>query len=53
MMELACLYYEVHSRFYRLSLETYEEAMAEVNEMAKALGHTLNDLAKLVTYARE
>jgi hypothetical protein len=53
MLELACLYYEVHCRSYSCSLETYWEAMAEVNSMAKALGYTMNDLAKIVTYAGE
>jgi len=53
MLELACLYYEVHCRFFTSSLETYNEAMVEVNSMAKALGYTMNDLAKIVTYAGE
>ena len=53
MIELACLYYEVHCRFFTSSLETYNEAMVEVNSMAKALGYTMNDLAKIVTYAGE
>ena len=35
-VELACLYYEVRSRFYSLPLETYCDAMTEVGNMANA-----------------
>jgi hypothetical protein len=47
---LACLYYEVHSRFYRLDEDTYFDAMDEVGIMAHACGYSINDLAKIVTY---
>jgi hypothetical protein len=51
MLELACLYYEVHRRFFTSPLATYNEAMGEVNSMAKALGYTINDLARIVACA--
>ena len=47
-IELACLYYEVHSRFYMLSLEAYEDAMDEISRMASNLNTNLNNLAKIV-----
>lgn len=50
-VELACLYYEVRSRFYSLPLDTYCDAMTEVGNMARACNHNMNDLAKIVTYA--
>ena len=49
--ELACLYYEVHSRFYELSQEKYSASMSEVGRLAHAAGYTINDLAQIVTYA--
>ena len=49
-VELACLYYEVRSRFYSLPIDTYCDAMSEVGNMAHACNLNLNDLAKIVTY---
>jgi hypothetical protein len=49
MLELACIYYEVHSRFY--PSDVYYEAMDELGEMAVAMGYTLNDLAKICTWS--
>lgn len=51
MLELACLYGEVHRRFYQTSVEKYCVAMGEVTKMAWALGYTVNDLAKVATHA--
>lgn len=52
MLELACLYVEVRHRFFSsTSLNTYCEAMREVGVMAAAMGYTLNDVAKICTYA--
>lgn len=51
LLELGCLYYEVHSRFFELGQEKYSAAMSEVGRLAKAAGYTINDLAQLVTYA--
>jgi hypothetical protein len=46
MLELAKLYYEVHRCSFSCLRKTYREAEVEVEAMAKALGYTLNDLAK-------
>jgi len=48
---LACLYYEVHSRFYKMTENDYCDAMHEVSVIADSLGYTINDLAKVVIYA--
>ena len=47
-IELACLYYEVHSRFHSLPIDTYCDAMDEISRMASKLSHNMNDLAKVV-----
>jgi hypothetical protein len=52
MLELACLFFEVRQRFYSTSTERYCEAMEEVGKMAEAMGYTMNDLARIVTYAQ-
>jgi len=49
-IELACLYYEVHSRFYSLPLDAYEDAMDEISRMAGNLNCNLNDLAIAVIH---
>lgn len=46
--ELACLYYEVHNRFYDMDTVDYVKAMSEIAVLAHMLGYTLNDLAKIV-----
>jgi hypothetical protein len=51
MLELACLMVEVHRRFYSCPLEVYLAAEGELSDMAWALGYTMNDLAKICTYA--
>jgi hypothetical protein len=48
METLACLYYEVRSRFYKVSVDDYCDACFEVDLMARSLGYTLNDLAKIL-----
>ncbi len=50
-IELACLYHEVHSRFYSLPIDAYGDAMNEIADMASKLNHNLNNLAKVVTYS--
>jgi hypothetical protein len=51
MIELACLFCEVRQRFYQTPIRRYREAMHEIGEMAEALGYTMNDLARIATYA--
>jgi len=51
MEELACLFCEVHNRFYSTSTYVYCDAMDEVGEMASAMGYTMNDLAKVCTWS--
>lgn len=51
LVTLACLFYEVHSRFYRLEMDEYYDAMTEVANIASSLGYTLNDLAKVAIYS--
>jgi hypothetical protein len=51
MLELTRLFAEVRQRFYQTPIRRYREAMHEIGEMAEALGYTMNDLARIATYA--
>jgi len=51
MLELACLFCEVRQRFYQTPIGRYREAMFEIGKMAEAMGYTMNDLARIATYA--
>lgn len=50
LLELACLFYEVRSRFKKMDMGDYCDACREVSIIADRFGYNINDLAQALNY---